>query len=608
MKILLNYSAMLIVGILGSFQINAQSSEFLDINNVKARIDANTILSDQINSGPSYEVPSGSGIHSIYAASLWLAGKDPSGIIKTNVNTYYNASQPIQGPIMTPSFYSSTGATWNKVWKIQCQEVQTFVAWYQAGIDDALNGTTTQATNFPGYTIPTVILNWPAHGDISLGQDWHLAPFFDRDGDNFYDPNQGDYPLVKGDETIYFIYNDERPFYDGTDTHTPMKTEVHGMAYAFASSDVALNNTVFLNYKIYNRSNINYDSCYVGFWADFDLGNSTDDFIASDVERSSFYIYNGDSFDEDANGFLGYGANLPAQSITFLKGAKQNNDGLDNPFTLVVQDALDSNGTPYECLGAGYGDGTVDNEYLGLQNFISYSIGAGQFSGDGSPITEADYYNYLKGNWRDGTQMVYGGNGNIGGGGTIPTNHLYPGSSDPLFWSTQGIPASPSNWSGGGVPGDKTGVGSSGPFTLLAGSSIEIDLALIFGQDLTGAGPQAGVAVMQERIDSICSYFKNGITTDCNAGGVITGITTHSQKENTLTAYPNPFNNELTINYELQNNSAQLEIYNLIGEQIKTQTLTEKSTIIDLSLQPSGIYFVAITDGTNRVSRKIIKQ
>ncbi|PIZ05521.1 MAG: hypothetical protein COY57_06840, partial [Flavobacteriales bacterium CG_4_10_14_0_8_um_filter_32_5] len=63
-----------------------------------------------------------------------------------------------------------------------------------AGLDDVANGTTTQATNFPGYQIPDVILNWPAHGDPSLGQDWHLAPFYDRDGDDFYDPSQGDYP------------------------------------------------------------------------------------------------------------------------------------------------------------------------------------------------------------------------------------------------------------------------------------------------------------------------------------------------------------------------------------------------------------------------------
>jgi len=61
-------------------------------------------------------------------------------------------------------------------------------------------------------------------------------------------------------------------------------------------------------------------------------------------------------------------------------------------------------------------------------------------------------------------------------------------------------------------------------------------------------------------------------------------------------------------NYALKHNAATLTIYNLVGEQVKTQTITKNSTKINLGNLLAGIYFISITDGTNRLNRKIIKQ
>tara|TARA_B100000809_G_scaffold190884_1_gene189533 strand:- start:3 stop:1754 length:1752 start_codon:yes stop_codon:yes gene_type:complete len=561
----------------------AQTSAVLNINNVRATVDANFLFHDFANSLPSFESPVGSGSHTIYEASLWLAGKDQSGTTKTNVNTYFNSNQQIAGPIMTSSLYTAEGTNWNKVWKIQCQEIQQFVAWY----DCNLNPSCDASVDFPGYQIPASILTWPAHGDISKGQAYNLAPFFDRNGDNLYDPNTGDYPLVKGDEAIFFIYNDERPFYDGNDNHSPMKTEVHGMAYAFATSDVEINNTIFLNYKIYNRSTTNYNDCFTGFWSDFDLGNYSDDFLGSDVSRSSFYVYNGDSFD-DNNGGIGYGSNLPAQGVTFLKGPKQNNNGQDDAFGIGFNESIN---------GIGFGDGIVDNEYWGLESFLRHDWSSPNL---GAPVTEEHFYNYLSGKMLNGNPLSYYSTG-------VDCKYYYPGSSDIFNYGTNGTPQSP--WSEAGVgnaPGDRVGVGSSGPFTLPSGGSIEIDLALIFGQDFTGSGPSGGVTAMQEAIDTVRSQYSRGITSNC-ASVVITSINDNLE-ESSLVIYPNPFNNAFTINYELENSTALLEVYNVIGEQIQTQTITQNSTIVNLSNQPNGFYFVTITDGTNRISKKIVKQ
>ena len=40
----------------------------------------------------------------------------------------------------------------------------------------------------PTYVIPESILDWPAHGDQSLGQDEFLAPFYDVNGNGIYEP------------------------------------------------------------------------------------------------------------------------------------------------------------------------------------------------------------------------------------------------------------------------------------------------------------------------------------------------------------------------------------------------------------------------------------
>jgi len=82
----------------------------------------------------------------------------------------------------------------------------------------------------------------------------------------------------------------------------------------------------------------------------------------------------------------------------------------------------------------------------------------------------------------------------------------------------------------------------------------------------------------------------------------------NNQKEKSLLVYPNPFNNEITINYALRNSVATLTIYNLIGEEIKHQVITKQTTVINLANQSKGIYFVSIIDGNNRATRKIIKQ
>lgn len=584
----------------------AQTYGYLDINNVKARINANNFLFyDPVNSIPGLEYPINSGKYTFFMANLEMLGEDVSAQLRGMVPHIGNSTDLYAGPIMDPQYYATSAQAWDRVWKIDCATIQTFKDWYQAGVDDALNGTNTQATNFPGYTIPASITDWPAHGDISKGQALNIAPFFDNDGDSFYDPNAGDYPLIKGDQAIFYVYNDERPNW----SITPGRIEVHVMAYAFGNTlDSALNNTIFLNYEIFNRSSSTLNNFYIGLDTDMDIGNPTDDYMGSDVARDAFYTCNGDTFDENNSGLMGYGSNLAAQSVVMLNGPYMDNDGLDNPYTIIVQDAIDSAGFPYErCTGLS--DGIVDNETFGLEHFMQYQGSTG--SPTGAPLNGIDFYSYFKGLWKDGTSLVYGGNGHSSGGGTVPAKYMFSGTSDPFFWNTQGISAIPSNWSEaneGNPAGDRHGMGSTGPFTFDPGAIMHLDLAFVSAIDYTGSGPQASVAIMNERIDSVKSYFCSGLISNCASGMFSTAVETHTPNVPEFSVAPNPFNDQLTIYYQLKNNEASLEVYNLIGEQISSQLITENISNLNLSTLVGGIYFIKIIDGNTYITRKIIKQ
>lgn len=559
-----------------------KSNDFLDLNNIRALIDVDVLFPSLNGDKNGFEVPKGSSKNTIFAANPWMAGKH-NNTVYSSAKTYGTVSMtPIDyiwrtgGPISNSYEGFDFHLKWDRVWKVSNPQLQYHIAnWFQ-----------------PNYQPPQVFLDWPAHGDTTNGQAFYLAPFVDKNNDGIYNPYDGDYPQFKGQQAIYFINND----YKRQNSINIMEIETHGMAYVYdCPSDSALNHTVFLDLTFYNRSNKTYDSTYVGLFTDFDLGNPEDDYVGCDVDRSVFYAYNGDAFDEDGGAAIGYGAHPPYQGVTFLKGAKQDDDGIDNAFGIA----------PYETVnGYGFGDGITDNEHWGMEHFFTF-LNYGGFNG--VPTNDYETHLYLKGKWRDNTNFVYGGNGHVSGGGTIPTKYLYPNSSDTYYYGTNGVVVP--SWSGGGnVGSDVRGVGSTGPFTFAPQQSVAITLAMVFGRDYTTQGNLAGLPIMQERVDSVRSYFLNNFQSVCG-GTLINSINDETgAKQKQLTIYPNPFNNQFTVEYEADSQSAYLAIYNLMGVKIAEQPIISTKTKVDVGNISNGIYFVIIQDGIKKFYHKLVKQ
>ena len=255
--------------------------------------------------------------------------------------------------------------------------VREFNAWFEAGLNDQANGTNTQNTLFANYEVPDIIKNWPAHGDVSLGQDYYLAPFYDFDEDGHYNWENGDFPFLDikqtkecsidrdvtlyGDLNYWWVMNDKGNIHTETGAD-PIGMEIRAQAFAFASND-EVNNMTFYNYELINRGTQTLYNTYFGFLLMELLETHMTDYVGCDVNRGLAYYYNGDNFDGDNSGFKGYGES-PAVGVDFFEGPYQDNDGIDNAFGIGQDEALN---------GIGYGDGIIDNERYGMRRFLYYS-------------------------------------------------------------------------------------------------------------------------------------------------------------------------------------------------------------------------------------------
>jgi PKD repeat protein len=411
----------------------------LDNNNISARVNAESDLFWDPGTGSggasSYEVPKGGGIHAIYAGNVWMGGLAPDNQLHLAAEAYgsSNGSTDYFAGPLADTYNASYDSKYNRVWKITQAEIDNHIANYNQG----------------SYVMPEVITNWPAQGNVANGEVADLALFVDFNNNNIYDPSSGDYPIIRGDVAVYTIFNDARAVHGSTGAAS-LGVEVHCMVYSF-SGTTNINNTVFINYNVFNRSTTDYHDFYLGNWFDFDLGDATDDFVGSDPSRNLFYCYNGDNADGDGIG-SGYGANPPAIGCVFLSTA--------------------------------------------LNAFAYYNNGLDTILGD--PIIGADFYNYLRGQWKNDDQFVEGGGGHANNGGeTTPTKFMFNGD---VVNSTGWTETTAAN-----SPGDRRGLGSVGPFNLPRTASLCIDLALVYAS--SGASNIASVGSLQLAVDEVQVFY-----------------------------------------------------------------------------------------------------
>lgn len=577
----------------GNISINLVNnySDTLDINNIRALVNP---YGTQFWNGPKsdnenlYEFPKGSGKMTIFTSALWIGGIDQYGQLKASADRYrHDGIDYWSGPISVNeanlTIDTSTVINWHRVWKLNKSEVEYHkLHWYNEGYQPIDN-----------------IVNWPAHGDTTLNQKYYLAPFVDVDENGIYNPFAGDYPLIKGDQSVFFVYNDLRVDNTST-TGNPIGLEIHGMMYQFLEPDnLAFNNTVFLNYKIYNRSPNTLSDTYIGIWTDCYIGYGHDDYVGCDVERGFHYGYNGELVDGNGEP-TAYGENPPAQGTVFLGGPLMNPNALDD---------LDG-GCDESINGIGFGDGIIDNERYGMTSHLYHNNAPGP---QGDPQFDQDYYYFMKGIWKDGTPLNYGHFGYPGTGSYGPEcKFMYPGLTDSCLWGTNGEqPNGLIDWreetayDGNPFPaGDRRNLGAMGPFTFLPNSMQSIDIAYVTAQG--DNGPLSSVELLKVYVDTIrARYIKNSDS----FGDQYLAIHERASKDHQLKIYPNPVGDFLQVEYENKNSSSVCTIHDIYGRILYSEKAPNSNSFsINLSNLKNGVYVVTIIDDYGRSAARLIKK
>ena len=531
----------------------ATSYRYLDINNVRARINTGGDMWWDLPGGigSKYFIPAEGTATSLFSGALWIGGLDVNGQLKLAAQKYRQDGLDYwTGPLTidgTAAIDKETCSEYDRHFLITRDEVDLFRAWWASEDREA---------EYPGYTIPESFYEWPAHGDISMNQSYYLAPFKDVDGDGDYDPENGDYPyydvdnelcpsnfvndptyepdptpdteigdvkggllvdqILKGDQTLWWVFNDKGDFHTESQG-AAIGLEIRAQAFAFATNDV-INNMTFYSYEIINRSTFRLTETYFSPWVDTDLGYAWDDFVGCDVGRGLGYCYNGKAVDGSGTPEC-YGSQPPAIGVDFFQGPYLDADGDDNPKYNVV---IVNGDTTYEQIinesinGVNFGNGIVDDERYGMRRFVYHNNGGPAYMSD--PKVAAEYYNLLRGIWKDNTKMLYGGNGHISSGAVGPaTDFMFPGNSDPWNWSTGGMPPNGGYNTNGKYwteeeadnrPNDRRFMQSAGPFILEPGAVNYITVGIPWARAASG-GPMASVELLRVVDDKCQALFDN---------------------------------------------------------------------------------------------------
>jgi len=385
---------------------NASGLQFWD--------DENQLIGD--NEG-HFELSPESMTSTIFAGGLWLGGTT-NGEIRVAAQSYN--SDPLASDFKAGQVDEETDF-FNQIWKITKVEINDFLGDLSDGsIDNA---------------IPFNILKYPAKGNpnasnpagigYSINQD--LAPFVDANEDGMYNPQDGDYPMMKGDQMLYWVVSDnEQHNYSGG---LPVGVEIYYTAYGFNQPDKSiLHNTIFVEAEIVNKSTNDYTDFHVGQWLDPKIGCSDETLVGSYPKGHFFFAYNRDADNggESCDFFeiTPFGTNIPIQTTMLLNQEM-------SAFTYYQRDDIAA------------------------------------INGMGAPLDDNQHYNLLTGKWRDGTPLA------------LKDNGYYP-FADTTNFAFSGNPANPDEWSLCSVDSFSLAarvVGSTGPNLLPAGERIKFDLA-----------------------------------------------------------------------------------------------------------------------------------
>ena len=498
----------------------------------------------------------------IFAGGLWMGGKNADGFLRLAASMYgWNSetSDYFPGPIKNDgTLNNSLCNDFNRFWTISKAEIEAFQNDFADGQleGDHLN-----------------IKRWPAKGNLfypsSFGielplQD--LAPFVDQNKDGVYNPLEGDFPLVKGDQNVWWVFNDMGHVHSESQSD-PIGAEIQVLVYTVENTNSTNDYATFYDFTIRKKTPEPLDSFYVALFIDADLGCDYDDYFGCIPEENLAFVYNQDQTDGvlGSNGCsCGYGVATYCEEIPLL-GFKLL-DGFHNQPSQKIQ--LSS-----------------------FVPFISYSFDPAPPCAPFFPPANAQgYYDYMKG-WTQCGPMSHGAEG----------YDYYPANGASTTYAFPDNPADPQGWSMCTIGYHHRDVFtmSFGPVDFELNDKIELSIAVLWVPDVPHPCPD--ITPLIEAGQLAQAWYNQGTTSTTSS------VSDHFN----IKVQPNPMTNRtrlVLIEGGQQINSFRL--YDSKGKIVRQMNRIKNSMLVlERTGLSSGIYFYQVTTNSGSLQTgKIIVQ
>ena len=317
---------------------------------------------DPITGNAGFEWPKGSGKTVRYASGIWLgcvSGNDTIVAIAEYVYDYSPGFVDNSGNPMTDSTY--------RIYTINKNDINSY-----------------------DY------LHWPGN------QGAYMTP------DNK--------PFPLGDKTMFFVYTDAFGHTAQNGSDTLLKAQILQTNWSYNQNDPyidypanPLNNTIFTEYRIINRSNKTWKNMWIGLWTDDDLGSATDDRVGCDTSLNLGFTYNSTNNDPI------YGSAPPSVGFKILRGSYKYTGNIND--TIKYYQPFGSNNIKKKI-------GYIDQ---GMSSFNTYN--------DGKPRDNIESYRILEGKLYTGRPWVNPNNNDttilpFPGDPVSGTGWVFPSQSD----------------------------------------------------------------------------------------------------------------------------------------------------------------------------------
>lgn len=300
----------------------------------------------------------------IYQGGIWMGGITQSDELKVSAKRYKDFQDYSPGPLddLTGEIVQEDCENWNQIFEVKKSDILKHIEDFEE--DGVINKNTDDD-----------ILFYPALGNSKFPEKYGwslpvtnqggLGPFVDRNGNGKYEALLGDYPLIKGTQSAFWIGNDLNE-----KNNDPFKMEFLVQSH-IDTEEIELAFSSQMSIKAIYHGSENIKDFYFSLWLDADLGCVFNDQVGS----------------------------LPNENIIFYYGTEKE--------VCLEGESFDPGTSPVLLIKHHM------NENDKMSSFMSMNRKATGIAPNATydPDNDLDIYNYMNARWLDGNNLTFGNEG-----------------------------------------------------------------------------------------------------------------------------------------------------------------------------------------------------